>query len=304
MIHQSCIGELLRETGSCPCGNGVHFSKGNTVEARKRLREASREESHLQLNETPQLGEQRATRPLLKNFFDRGDKTARPTIADLWAAMSNWSEELDRRELRRDAEYGTMKVGMAAMQQTVAGHSTRLDNLEKKERNEDKRLPFEIVAAGIPGDRIPDTRKSLLAVAKYLKVPLKDSDIDCARYMIRDSSSNSPKLHTMIFRLHQSGLVAELLSARKGTATNRPDLSLRAIFPTSNMPDRKMYLRPLLSAATIELLKHTKAARVPMGYKYAWGDDRGDIWMKKDNASQPKQIYSLKTLERLRGNDD
>ena len=60
----------------------------------------------------------------------------------------------------------------------------------------------------------------------------------------------------------------------------------------------------MLSTASMELLAKTKAAKVELNFKYAWSDDHGAIWMKKDDSSLPKQIYNAKSFERLAGETD
>lgn len=303
LLHQKCIGSLLMVSGTCPCGNGVRFERMTPAQARKRQRESSGDDQQLRAPALATPPVQGRPRKPLKDFFVTEGKKA--TIASLMHAMAGWAEETELREQERDAANRQLLKAVAQVEHVTAANSNRIGKLETVvDRHEARLSIFEIIAAGIPGDRIPDIKRNFLAIAAYLEVPLTEVDIADVRYMKRDQQPASPKIHTVIFRLHESKSVAALLLARKGTPSARPNLSLRTIFPQANMPDHKLFLRPLLSSTTVELLKKAKAARASLGFKYAWGDDRGVIWMKRDEQAQPIQIYNLRSLERLSGGVD
>ena len=122
--------------------------------------------------------------------------------------------------------------------------------------------------------------------------------------MKRSTATTFLKTHTAVLKLHDSRLVTQILRARKGTPEARPDLSLRAIFPDLQPPDIRLYLRPMLSDAQMALLVKTKAARESLGFTRAWADDRGSIWMKKDDNATPIRVHGKRTLDHLRSGSD
>lgn len=321
ILHQRCISALLQQSGSCPCGNGVKFDKLSVSEARKRHRESSGEGTQIQTDQRNNQAQPPRERVPLKRFFER-DSDKKPTVADLWKSMSGWAAELDSRESDRDQELRNIGTEMAATSSAVASNTRRIRVLEKKAdvRHPKKTLKQEIIVAGIPGARIPEIKGNFIKLAKYLKVKLNEASIDEVRYMRRDNGTASLKLHTMVFSLHESLKVAELLKARKGTPGPqqpsgdgpagrspmvRPDMTLQAVFSDANMPaDLKVHLRPMLTDAQAELLAKAKAAKERLHYKYAWTDDLGVVWLKRADEATPIQIFSEKTLDRLRADDD
>lgn len=295
-VHAICLSSFISPRNGCPCGHGCNFSGASNKQRKRQLLSRS--------GDAPTTGTPAAPE-ICTDFFKLNDDGSEPSMRQLFQAFGGWTSQ----QTRIDAVINTRLANIEGIIETTEAKvdkAVKTANRADKtsQRNDAKLLLSELVVNGIPGDRIPEIKANFIAVCKYLNVNVEPLDIATVRYMRRDPTAVKVKLHNVCIRLYDGKMAATILMARKSTEKRKVDMRLQSIFTGPDIPDKKLYIRPCITDAQRLLLLEVKQWAEKNSYKFAWTDDYGIIWLKRDENSTPIAIHSSRALSRIQSATD
>lgn len=188
------------------------------------------------------------------------------------------SIEKENRDLK--GEIDTLKEEQKRMKKDL--------ELIKDEKNTKKQelLNNSIIVSGLPTKQkqIEELKEIIVDIGKEINVKIGKEDFDC----IKVGKEEGERLK-VVFK--SNGVKEDIMKAKKGKTLSTKNFGFTK--------DTIVYINHDLTAENQQLYKKTRDAKKQLGYKYAWVNSEGKIFLRKTDNSKIIRITSENYLSDL-----